>query len=49
MMQSIGRPIGTSNDQAELASVKSIKALQAEITALRTEIQTLARRNLEDV
>ena len=27
------------NDQAELAGVKSIKALQAEITALRTEIQ----------
>jgi hypothetical protein len=46
MMQSIGRPIRTSNDQAR---VKSIKALQAEITALRTEIQALARRNLEDV
>lgn len=27
------------NNEAELADVKSIKALQAEITALRTEIQ----------
>jgi len=35
------------NDQAELAGVKSIKALQAEITALRTEIQALARRDLD--
>ncbi|MEH2283555.1 MAG: potassium channel family protein [Nostoc sp.] len=34
------------NNEAELAGVKSIKALQAEITALRTEIQALARRDL---
>jgi len=34
------------NDQAELAGTKSIKALQAEITSLRTEIQALARRDL---
>lgn len=35
------------NDRAELAGVTSIKALQAEITALRTEIQALARRDLD--
>jgi voltage-gated potassium channel len=35
------------NDDAELAGMKSMKALQAEITALRTEIQALARRNLD--
>ncbi len=32
------------SDDAELASAKSIKALQAEITGLRTDIQALARR-----
>ncbi|MEH2336599.1 potassium channel family protein [Nostoc sp.] len=36
------------NNEAELAGVKSIKALQAEITALRTEIQALARRDLNN-
>jgi voltage-gated potassium channel len=35
------------NDDAELAGAKSIKALQTEITALRTEIQALARRDLD--
>lgn len=35
------------NDEAELAGAKSIQALQVEITALRTEIQALARRNLD--
>jgi voltage-gated potassium channel len=35
-----------SND-AELAGAKSIEALQAEITALRTDIQALAQRNLD--
>ena len=34
------------NDQAELADTKSIQALQAEITLLQTEIQALARRDL---
>jgi voltage-gated potassium channel len=34
------------NDDAELAGAKSIKALQAEISALRTEIQALVRRDL---
>ena len=34
------------NDDAELAGAKSVQALQAEISALRTEIQALARRNL---
>jgi voltage-gated potassium channel len=31
------------SDDAELAGAKSIQALQAEISALRTEIQTLVR------
>jgi voltage-gated potassium channel len=35
-----------SND-AELAGAKSIKALQAEITALPTNIQALTQRNLD--
>jgi voltage-gated potassium channel len=35
------------NDDAELAGAKSMKALQTEITALRTEIQALARRDLD--
>jgi voltage-gated potassium channel len=35
------------SDDAELAGAKSIQALQAEITALRTEIQALARRDLD--
>jgi voltage-gated potassium channel len=35
------------NDDAGLAGAKSIQALQAEIHALRTEIQALARRNLK--
>jgi voltage-gated potassium channel len=37
----------TENNQAELASAKSLQAMQAEITALRTEIQALARRDLD--
>jgi voltage-gated potassium channel len=35
------------NDDAELASAKSIKALQAEITGLRTDIQALVSRDLD--
>ena len=35
------------NDDAELASAKSIQALQTEISALRTEIQSLTRRDLD--
>jgi voltage-gated potassium channel len=35
------------NDDAELVGAKSIQALQAEIFALRTEIQALARRDLD--
>jgi voltage-gated potassium channel len=35
------------NDDAELAGAKSILALQSEISALRTEIQALARRDLD--
>jgi voltage-gated potassium channel len=35
------------NDEAELAGAKSIKALQEEISALRTEIQLLAKRGLD--
>jgi voltage-gated potassium channel len=35
------------NDEAELASAKSIQALQAQITALRTEIQASSRRDLD--
>lgn len=34
------------NGDAELASAKSIQALQSEISALRTEIQALTRRDL---
>jgi len=34
------------DDEAELAGAKSIQALQAEISALRTEVQALARRGL---
>lgn len=34
------------NEDAELAGAKSIQALKTEITALRTEIQALARRDL---
>ncbi|MEA5573668.1 hypothetical protein [Calothrix sp. UHCC 0171] len=37
----------TENNQAELASAKSLQAMQAEISALRTEIQALARRDLD--
>jgi voltage-gated potassium channel len=37
----------TENNQAELASAKSLQAMQAEITALRTEIQALVRRDLD--
>ena len=36
------------NDEAELAGAKSIQALQIEIAALRTKIQALAKRDLED-
>jgi voltage-gated potassium channel len=35
------------NDDAELVGAKSIQALKTEITALRTEIQALARRDLD--
>ena len=35
------------SDDAELASAKSIKALQAEITGLRTDIQALVRREID--
>ena len=35
------------SDDAELASAKSIKALQAEIAALRTDIQALVRQHLD--
>jgi voltage-gated potassium channel len=35
------------SDDAELASAKSIKALQTEITALRTDIQALVRRDID--
>ncbi len=35
------------NDDAELAGAKSMQALQTEITALRTEIQALVRRDLD--
>jgi voltage-gated potassium channel len=41
----VGQDAG--NDDAELAGAKSIQALQAEISALRTEIQTLVRRDLD--
>ncbi|HEY9629520.1 MAG TPA: hypothetical protein V6C84_19640 [Coleofasciculaceae cyanobacterium] len=34
------------SDDAELAGAKSIQALQAEITALQTEIQTLAQQEV---
>ena len=34
------------NDEAKLASAKSIQALQVEISALRTEIQALVQRDL---
>ncbi|MEG3899527.1 MULTISPECIES: ion channel [unclassified Microcoleus] len=34
------------DDEAELAGAKSIQALQAEIAALRTEVQALAKRDL---
>ncbi len=34
------------NGDAEIASTKSIQALQAEISALRTEIQALTRQDL---
>jgi voltage-gated potassium channel len=37
----------TENDKAKLADAKSIQTLQAEITALRTEIQALVRQNLD--
>jgi hypothetical protein len=36
-------------DDAELASVKSIQALQAEITRLRTDIQALVQRDIVGV
>lgn len=36
-----------ANDNAELAGAKSIQALQAEIAALRTEIQALVQRDLD--
>ncbi|MBE9193463.1 ion transporter [Gloeocapsopsis crepidinum LEGE 06123] len=35
------------NDEAEIAGEKSIKALHAEITALRADIQLLSRSNIE--
>ncbi|MEY3304513.1 MAG: potassium channel family protein [Pseudanabaena sp.] len=35
------------SDEAELAGTKSIQALQVEIAALRTEIQALAKRDLD--
>jgi voltage-gated potassium channel len=35
------------SDDAELASAKSIKALQTEIAALRTDIQSLVRRDID--
>jgi voltage-gated potassium channel len=35
------------NDEAELAGAKSIQALQAEVSALRTEIQIIAKRGLD--
>ncbi|MBE9161138.1 potassium channel family protein [Tychonema sp. LEGE 06208] len=35
------------DDEAELAGAKSIQALQAEISALRTEVQALAQRDLK--
>jgi voltage-gated potassium channel len=35
------------NDEVGLASAKSIQALQAEITALRTDIQALTQRDLD--
>jgi voltage-gated potassium channel len=35
------------SDDAELASAKSVKALQAEITALRTDIQALVQRDID--
>jgi voltage-gated potassium channel len=35
------------SDEAELASAKSIKALQSEITGLRTDIQTLISQDLD--
>jgi voltage-gated potassium channel len=37
------------SDDAELASAKSIQALQAEITGLRTDIQALVSRDLDSV
>ena len=37
----------TENGEAKLADTKSIQTLQAEITALRTEIQALVRQNLD--
>ena len=37
----------TESDDAELASAKSIKALQTEITGLRTDIQALVSRDLD--
>lgn len=36
------------NDEAEIGCAKSIQALQVGIAALRTEIQALAKRDLED-
>ncbi|MBW4662561.1 MAG: potassium channel family protein [Drouetiella hepatica Uher 2000/2452] len=41
----VGQDAGS--DDAELAGAKSIQALQAEITALRTEIQALAQRDVD--
>jgi voltage-gated potassium channel len=35
------------SDDAELAGAKSIKALQAESTGLRTDIQALVSRDLD--
>jgi voltage-gated potassium channel len=35
------------SDNAALAGAKSIQALQAEVAALRTEIQALVRQNLD--
>jgi voltage-gated potassium channel len=35
------------SDEAELASAKSIQALQEEVSGLRTDIQALVRRDLD--
>jgi voltage-gated potassium channel len=37
------------SDDAEIASAKSIKALQAEITGLRTDIQALVQREIDSL